>query len=192
MTKFAYKRRDIKIIVSGDIVELIQNRVPVNCEKRDYEIVKGSKNDLDKKEENLQRARSNIRRYIWQNVTPYSKFITLTYKDTVLDYETLLYDMKQFFKNLGRAGYCNTNYLWIMEHQTERGKKEGNAGSLHSHCILFDDEYIPFDAINKAWGKGNTDIHKLNDINNVGAYVSKYLTKETYSEFSRHSYHISR
>lgn len=71
-------------------------------------------------------------------------------------------------------------------------KKEGNAGSLHSHCILFDDEYIPFDAINKAWGKGNTDIHKLNDINNVGAYVSKYLTKETYSEFSRHSYHISR
>ena len=66
MTKFAYKRRDIKIIVSGDIVELIQYRVPVNCEKRDYEIVKGSKNDLDKKEENLQRARSNIRRYIWQ------------------------------------------------------------------------------------------------------------------------------
>ena len=49
MTKFAYKRRDIKIIVSGDIVELIQYRVPVNCEKRDYEIVKGSKNDLDKK-----------------------------------------------------------------------------------------------------------------------------------------------
>lgn len=192
MTKFAYKRRDIKIIVSGDIVELIQYRVPVNCEKRDYEIVKGSKNDLDKKEENLQRARSNIRRYIWQNVTPYSKFITLTYKDTVLDYEILLYDMKQFFKNLGRAGYCNKNYLWIMEHQIERGKKEGNAGSLHSHCILFNDEYIPFDAINKAWGKGNTDIHKLNDINNVGAYVSKYLTKETYSEFNRHSYHISR
>ena len=64
MTKFAYKRRDIKIIVSGDIVELIQYRVPVNCEKRDYEIVKGSKNDLDKKEENLQRARSNIRLYM--------------------------------------------------------------------------------------------------------------------------------
>jgi hypothetical protein len=56
MTKFAYKRRDIKIIVSGDIVELIQYRVPVNCEKRDYEIVKGSKNDLDKKKTYKERA----------------------------------------------------------------------------------------------------------------------------------------
>ena len=79
------KRRDIKIIVSGDIVELIQYRVPVNCEARDYEVIKIIKNDLEKKEENLQRARSNIRRYIWQNVTPYTKFITLTYKDTVLE-----------------------------------------------------------------------------------------------------------
>ena len=61
MTKYVKKRRDIKIIVSGDIVELIQYRVPVNCEARDYEVIKGSKNDLEKKEENLQRARSNIR-----------------------------------------------------------------------------------------------------------------------------------
>ena len=79
-----------------------------------------------------------------------------------------------------------------MEHQIKRGVKEGNAGSLHSQVLLFDDEYIPFNAINKAWGKGNTDIHKLDDVNNVGAYVSKYLTKETYAEFNRHSYHISR
>ena len=56
MTKYVKKRRDIKIIVSGDIVELIQYRVPVNCEARDYEVIKGSKNDLEKKEENLQRA----------------------------------------------------------------------------------------------------------------------------------------
>ena len=52
MTKYVKKRRDIKIIVSGDIVELIQYRVPVNCEARDYEVIKGSKNDLEKKEEN--------------------------------------------------------------------------------------------------------------------------------------------
>ena len=97
MTKYVKKRRDIKIIVSGDIVELIQYRVPVNCEARDYEVIKGSKNDLEKKEENLQRARSNIRRYIWQNVTPYTKFITLTYKDTVLEYETLLSDMRRLY-----------------------------------------------------------------------------------------------
>ncbi len=56
MTKFAYKRRDIKIIVSGDIVELIQYRVPVNCEKRDYEIVKDSRDDLHKKEEKLTKS----------------------------------------------------------------------------------------------------------------------------------------
>lgn len=56
MTKFAYKRRDIKIIVSGDIVELIQYRVPVNCEKRDYEIVKGSKNDFAKKRRKLTKS----------------------------------------------------------------------------------------------------------------------------------------
>lgn len=43
MTKFAYKRRDIKIIVSGDIVELIQYRVPVNCEKEIMKLLRVQK-----------------------------------------------------------------------------------------------------------------------------------------------------
>ena len=40
MTKYV-KNGVTLIIVSGDIVELIQYRVPVNCEARDYEVIKG-------------------------------------------------------------------------------------------------------------------------------------------------------
>ncbi len=192
MKKYALKRRDMKVIISGDIVEVYEYLIPISVEKRDYEIIKGSREEAEKRVDNLNRARAEIRRYIWQNITPYSKFITLTYKDTCLDYEKLTYDFKQFIKRMNRAGYKKLKWLYVTEHQKERGKKEGNDGSLHIHCVLFYDDYIPFEIINKCWGLGGTDIHRIDNLNNVGAYVCKYLTKDEFCLFEKNSYHISR
>lgn len=63
---------------------------------------------------------------------------------------------------------------------------------MHIHSLLFTDEFISADIINTCWGLGNTDIHSLKDVNNLGAYVCKYLTKEEFDLYHKHSYHLSR
>lgn len=192
MNKIELKRRDIKIVISGDIVELYEYRIPISVEKREHEIIKGSKEETTKREDNLRRAQAEIRRYVWNNITKYSKFITLTYAETCLDYDKVLFDMKMFFKNLSREGYSKLKYLWILEHQKGRGVKENNEGSLHVHLVLFLDDFLPFQILNKCWKQGSTDIEKIDDVDNVGAYICKYLTKEEFDLFERNSYHISR
>lgn len=191
MNKIELKRRDIKIVISGDIVEYFEYRIPINVEKREHEIIKGSKEE-PKRDNNIRRAQSEIRRYVWHNITKYSKFVTLTYAKTCLDFDQVLYDMKMFFKNLSREGYSKLKYLWILEHQKGRGVKENNEGSLHVHLVLFLDDFLPFQVLNKCWKQGSTDIEKIDNVDNVGAYICKYLTKEEFDLFGKHSYHISR
>jgi len=41
-------------------------------------------------------------------------------------------------------------------------------------------------------GKGFVKINAIQDIKNLGAYVCKYLTKESMAEYNSKSYHASR
>ena len=196
MEKFILKRRLEKLVISGNTVEYFRYRRPIPVEKFNgtpdpFKQYYRNFDDAGKRQDNIFAARANLRRTVWANVTPYSKFITLTYKDTVLDVDTVFYDLKQFFKRLKRAGY-NYPYLYVLERQKERGKKEGNDGSWHVHCIFFSDEFLPFDVLNNSWPYGSTDIHKLRSIKNVGAYVCKYLVKDSLIELHKKSYHVSR
>lgn len=74
----------------------------------------------------------------------------------------------------------------------EAAKKEG----LDVFCQFpYKDCYqIPLsaDVINACWGKGRTEIKVLRSIKNLGAYVCKYLTKEEFDLYHKHSYHLSR
>lgn len=186
-----YKKRIEKYVISGNVCEYYRYIKPIPVEKRDYAIIKNEETTKGKRDRNLYRARADIRRVIWCNTTEYTKFVTLTYSETVLDIDVVQYDFKQFIKKLRRRGY-NTPWLYVTEHQKERGQKEGNAGCLHIHCLLFTNQFIPYSVINECWGKGNTDIHALKDIDNLGAYVCKYLTKEEFNLYHKHSYHLSR
>lgn len=128
--------------------------------------------------QNVKRARQNVYDIVNCNYTNFTKMLTLTYAKTQLDYNQLYLDFKHFRESLKRKGY-DFPYLSITEHQTKRGKKEGNKGSLHIHALLFTDSYIPFKTIKESWGKrGSVHIEKIDDIENKGAYVSKYITKE--------------
>ena len=186
-----------KCVVSGDIVELYFYKVPIKCGKKKENNNKkidveedNIDNEIDKRSDNLLRARQNIRRIIWSNQSKYTKFITLTYAETVLDVNTVRYDISKFVKNMKNKGY-DMKYLYVLEHQKERGKKEGNEGSLHVHMVLFIDKYIPFEDLNKSWNKGQTDIQAIEDIKNLGAYVCKYITKDNISDFGKRCYSCS-
>ena len=197
-----------KVRLIGDEVELREYIIPFNCGNRINEIKKKDKEDKNEDKqseryrESLVRTRSSIYDICRCNVGDFPKFLTLTCKESILNYDDFLYEMKQFFKKMKRKGY-DLRYLWVAEHQTERGKKEGNEGSYHAHVIIFNNEYIPFEVINSCWC-GNTDIHIFNKvryidnmetdekIRNVCSYVVKYITKEMCEEFGRNLYHCSR
>ena len=189
-----------KCVVSGEKVELFFYKVPVKCgfkiDKNNTDKVEIDENikiddeEKTKRLSNVLRARKNIRRIIWSNQGKYTKFVTLTYANTVLDIDNVRYDVFKFVKNMKNKGY-DMKYLYVLENQRERGEKEGNEGSLHVHMVLFIDKYIPFEDINKSWRKGSTHISAIEDIEDLGAYVCKYITKDNLSDFGKRCYSCS-
>lgn len=179
-----------KAFVSGNHVEHYKYVNPIRFGySRGYNIERHEELG-DKRSANLLRAQRTVRQIIWANIGRYTKFLTLTYSKTVLDYETFNFNFKAFKQAMKRKGY-KLKYLYVLERQKERGVKEGNEGCLHCHLVVFNDEYIPYEIIRQCWHHGNIDIHVLKGtryvdnhkshekINDLAAYVSKYITKDT-------------
>ncbi len=182
-----------KFVVCGDTVEVYEYSTPISVgHSRDYDIVRrdSTEEKCVKRNGNLYRSRQNVRRIIWSNQGKYTKFVTLTYADIVLDVKRVRRDVTTFVQNMRRLGY-DMKYLYVLEQQKKRGEKEGNSGCLHIHMLIFIDKFIPYQDINKCWKKGSTDIQAVEDINNLGAYVSKYITKDNFAEFGKKCYACS-
>lgn len=91
-----------------------------------------------------------------------------------------------------RYRFDDVNYLWVAERQTK------NTGRLHFHIII--DRYILFSDLAQMWDSvqlehgylsqeqinnhhsASTEIHGLKNVNNVAAYVSKYIQKDDSKE----------
>lgn len=183
-----------RVVVSGKIVEVFEysNGIPIG-KQRPHDIKRRDEEERDgKRKDNLYRARQMVRRLVWCNITKqFTKMITLTYAETILDPKEVKIDIKHFVQQMRRYGY-DMRYVYVLEHQTKRGKREGNAGCLHVHMFLFNDVKVSLDHLNRAWKHGETHIKVLKDIRNSGAYVCKYITKENYAEFGAHVYGCSR
>ncbi len=185
-----------RVVISGDIVEVYYYSSPILCgHERTYEIVHKDREVIDdeylKRDDNVFRARQTVRRVVWSNKGKYTKFITLTYAKTELDVKKVQHDIKMFVKNLRRNGY-KMDYIYVLENQKERGVKEGNEGCLHVHMLVFNDQKLPLDLLNKAWSHGYTDISSVRRIKDLGAYICKYITKDAATVFGRHVYGCSR
>lgn len=196
----AKKNLGCRLVISGNKIEFYEYEKPIYIDyDRKHEIIKDKNEDSVKREDNLYRARQSVRRIIWANIEPHSKFLTLTYAETQLDVNVFKRHFTTFLQNMKRHGFP-LRYLYVLERQKKRGEKEGNIGSLHAHVIVFNDEYIPFELITKCWGQGNIDIHMINGlrvengekVEDVGAYVCKYLTKEADLEWGTRSFRCSK
>lgn len=188
----AEKYMQARMFVSGSTVESYTYSKPIRYGyERQYEI-KRKPEPGEKRAGNLVRAQRQVRQIIWANLGRYTKFLTLTYADTVLDVPTFKKNFDAFRKGMSRRGY-KMRYLYVLERQKERGEIEGNEGCLHCHIVLFNDEYIPYKDILECWHYGSIDIHVLKGckyqdnhrssekINDLAAYVSKYITKDSVS-----------
>ena len=198
MKNYAFLYSVGKTTISGSKIETKNYSVPICCEHRKHSVArKSNKEDGVKRDDSLSRSRMMVRQRVWANITPHSKFLTLTTADTVLDVKEFRQRMSVFFKAMKRDGY-NLRYLYVLERQKERGEKEGNEGSIHAHIIIFNDEYIPSEIIKKHWN-GRTEIKMINGlreengekVRDVGAYVCKYVTKESNLEWGSRCFNCS-
>lgn len=170
------KRTDRVAIISGDVIEIKKYD---DYQYYDY-TVRGSKGTGKKKTDNKKRAdkinesKMNLRRLINANVNPFSKFVTLTFKENLTDIDEAKKIFKKFVMKLNyrrkKENKENLKYIYVVEFQ-ERG-------AVHFHCIFFNMGFMKNEELQKVWGQGFTKINRIKDVDNVGAYVVKYMQKD--------------
>lgn len=118
----------------------------------------------------LGRARRDLRRIINSNVEKYSKFLTLTFKDNVKDLDFANNEFKKFIKRLNYNYKIKVKYSAVIEFQKR--------GAIHYHCLLYNlTKKINVSELSRVWGNGFVKINAIEKVDNVGAYVCKYMTK---------------
>lgn len=136
-----------------------------------------------------------LREYINTNVvdTNKCKWITLTYKKNMQDTKQLYKDFKRFMTRFKRRFKdYNIEYITACEPQSR--------GAWHMHLILIFDKVAPFipnTTIEKLWEQGFTKTTKLDDIDDIGAYLTAYLgdmefTEENILELQKQGLNVSQ
>lgn len=168
---------DKKIVLSGNMVEvyLYERAVKAGYQESRKKVVIEKEIKKEEKENDfaLRRARSNIRRLIAANFNKkYDKFITLTFKENMQDITKANREFTNFIKRIKRRfAEQEIKYLSVIEFQRR--------GAIHYHTIA-NLPYIESKTLEKLWGNGFVKINAIDNISDVGVYISKYLTKETY------------
>lgn len=190
MTFFKY---DTKVIKSGDVVEVFKYERAITKGYKSSAIkTPRDKTDLVIKE-NIERSTrrtiQNIRNLINSNFDSKTSFLTLTFAENIKNVSCANYEFQKFRKKLSRI-YLRKNkilkYVCVIEFQDGKiyidkfgnEKKGEGRGAIHYHLLLFDAPYIDFQLIQNKWENGFISINKCDDIDNMGAYLCKYMTKE--------------
>lgn len=99
------------------------------------------------------------------------KWITLTYRENMQDTKKLYRDFQKFMQRL-RYKYNKYNIDYIIACEPQ------GRGAWHIHLLLGFNTTAPYIAnkeIEMLWQLGFTKTQKLNDIDNIGAYLTAYL-----------------
>lgn len=98
-------------------------------------------------------------------------FITLTYAENMTDTVRLRKDFESFAKRLKRK-YPGFDYLICVEPQARL--------AWHIHCLIKWPElksiYIPNSVLADLWGHGFVKVERIQGVDNLGAYLTAYLT----------------
>lgn len=125
----------------------------------------------------LYKTFANARGLINSNVTDVSKvrWCTLTYAENMTDPKQLYQDFEKFNKRFQyyckSKGYSKPEYIVMMEPQ--------GRGAWHAHLLYIWQDmkapFIPNEEFRALWGHGFVRIKKLDNVDNVGAYLTAYL-----------------
>lgn len=96
--------------------------------------------------------------------------LTLTYAENMTDEKRLLDDLKKFYKKL-KYHHGSFEYLTVIEPQ--------GRGAWHAHILVKFPAPIVLDNNSKTWkywGHGFTRTKRLVEVDDIGAYLTAYLT----------------
>lgn len=123
--------------------------------------------------------RNRIRQLVCSNFDSGSKFVTLTF-DNSHDFD--IKDVKacnQYFRKFVlrvKYKYPDFKYVAVIEFQDANGR-----GAVHYHMIC-NLPYVKKKELQDLWRGGFVKINRIDKVDNVGAYVIKYMCKDTEDE----------
>lgn len=103
--------------------------------------------------------------------------VTLTFADNVTDLKYANNQFCCFIKRLNRyltkMHKDKVQYIAVVEFQKR--------GAIHYH-LLCNLPFISAKMLQEIWQNGFVKINKIDDVDNVGAYVTKYMSKDNVDE----------
>lgn len=125
----------------------------------------------------LRKSFSDLRDIINTNVDDVSccRWVTLTYKENMIDTVKLYDDFKNFIKRF--KYFCNSKGFGKFEY-INAVEPQGR-GAWHCHLLFIFDGKAPYVSnkdLRNLWSHGFVKIKRLDDVDNVGAYLTAYLT----------------
>lgn len=189
MRKFYNK----KIVKSGNIIEVYEYEKSIakgETNNSSGRSVKANEENKSRHRKNtLARARRTVRRLINANVYRWGekpKFLTLTFKEHITELEQANYEFKKFRQRLEYDLDLKLKYVAVIEFQ--------KSGRIHYHVVFFNLPYIKANDLASIWGNGFIKINAISHVDNIGAYVTKYMTKDNDDErlTGKKSYFLSR
>ena len=187
----------VKVIVSGDVIELYTAKKPViippkKSKPDDEDLPESPTEDRtdERRQQTVRDARNMTRRLALMNFESGDKFLTLTFdpkKFTEDELRDITFTDKLFKTFMQRFNYRvgeKLKYIAVREFH--------KSGRIHYHMICnwkvelqFENQVREFERYlgEKVWKHGFVDIKQLNHVDNVGAYIIKYMTKNVAIEF---------
>lgn len=161
-----------RLVVSGHYIDRYQYSYPIVsreiCGRVGRSVVADGVRRLENRARVLARARTSVRRLVDCN-PDLNKFFTLTFADNVTDFAFANECFRKYVMRLKYNYKSDLKYLVVPEFQ-ERG-------AIHFH-VLCDLQYVPVAQLAELWGFGFCRINRIDDVTNVGLYVSKYIQKQ--------------
>jgi hypothetical protein len=167
-----------KVFITKHIIE-IKEYSSLNLSSSVYEGIKAppgtSLDYIENYKKTCQDRRDNIRRLVIMNFDSNSKFITFTFKSNlgfnIKDPIACNKHWDIFMKRLRRL-YPKIKYIAVIEFQDKNER-----GAVHYHMIC-DLPYIKKSVLQELWQVGFIKINAIDKVDNIGAYVIKYATKD--------------
>ena len=163
----AVATRFLKVVAAGPVIEVYEfERMP-----NGGGLCGGGRSDPDDQEYNDRRSRWNFIRTVNANFGSHDKFVTLTYAENVQDIPQANKHFDRFMKRLRymvRDRCPDVKYAVAIEFQKR--------GAIHYHMIC-NLPFVPKKDLAAAWGHGFVKINRIRHVDNVGAYISKYMSK---------------
>lgn len=79
-------------------------------------------------------------------------------------------DFKKFIMRWNYRREEKLKYVYVVEFQKR--------GAVHFHCIFFNVGFISNKELSDLWGKGFVKVNNIENCDNVGSYVVKYMQKD--------------